>query len=61
MMNHSEFIERLNNLKNEAEEAKDDYINCLEEQKKSKKIWAISKDKIKEYRNNYRQTKARGI
>ena len=35
-MEHEEFIKKLNNLKDEAESAKEDYLNYLEEQKKSK-------------------------
>ncbi len=52
-MSHDEFLKELYELKSEAESAKEDYLSCLENQKKAKIHWAILKRRIKELRENY--------
>lgn len=54
---HQEFIKKLNDLKDEAESAREDYILCLENQKKAKMIWAILKSQILKLRNDYDKSK----
>lgn len=56
-MTHEEFLKKLYDLKDEEQSAREDYLNCLEEQKKSKKIWAILKDKIRQHRMDYDKIK----
>ena len=56
-MTHEEFLKKLYDLKDQEQSAREDYLNCLEEQKKAKKIWAILKSKIQEHRSNYDKQK----
>lgn len=57
-MNHSEFIKKLNYLKDEAQSAKEDYLFCLENQRKAKMTWAILKSQIKKLKDDYDKQKA---
>ena len=57
-MTHDEFIKKLNDLKDEAESAKEDYLTCLENQKKAKMTWAILKSQILKLRSDYDKSKA---
>ena len=59
-MTHDEFLKKLYDLKDEAQSAKEDYLNALEEQKKAKKIWAIIKNEIIKHRENYDKIKTGG-
>ena len=52
-MTHEEFLKKLYDLKDEEHSAKKDYLNCLEEQIKAKKIWRIMQNKVKEHRIKY--------
>lgn len=56
-MTHDEFLKKLYDLKSEEQSAKEDYLNCLEEQRKSKRIWAILKAQILQHRLNYDKIK----
>lgn len=59
-MTHEEFLKKLYDLKSEEQSAKEDYLSCLEEQRKSKRIWAILKDQILQHRSNYDRMKNEG-
>lgn len=56
-MDHSEFIKKLYDLKDQAQSAKEDYLTLLENQRKAKMTWAILKRQIKELRENYDKSK----
>jgi chromosome segregation ATPase len=56
-MKHEEFIKKLNDLKDEAESAREDYLSCLEEQQKAKYTWAVIKAQIKKLRDDYSKFK----
>ena len=56
-MTHEEFIKKLNDLKDEAESAREDYLICLENHKKAKMTWAILKSQISKLRSDYNQSK----
>lgn len=52
-MTHDEFIKKLNDLKDDAESAKEDYLSHLEEQRKAKYHWAILKTQIRKLKEHY--------
>jgi hypothetical protein len=56
-MTHEEFIKKLNYLKDESESAKEDYLSCLENQRKAKMTWAILKSQISKLKSDYDKSK----
>ncbi len=59
-MLHKDFLDKLDSLKAEAEEAFDSYLYHLEEQKKAKFHRALIRSQIKDFKQHYDNNKFKG-